>query len=264
MSKTIIFMSADIAGSTDFKQVPHVDDSRAAWLSALETFFREFPLVLMGQIAAAFADHQIVPQISIWKVIGDELVFRAPVQSADEALRITEAFYRAVVNYDSQFFNRWPLRISGSCWGCDFTTRNIEIEIPEMDSNQGAYTDYLGPEVDAGFRIAAKSENGHVIVSMELAELLASMSERRGIRFHYTGKASLKGVFGGQPYPVIFVSFEDGNNEHWSWDFEESEQLRSLHNDPPIPAAELAALIAKIRSYLNRKCRLGLAPLNPK
>jgi hypothetical protein len=263
MSNTMIFMSVDIAGSTDFKQIAPIDDARSAWLSSFETFFREFPLVLMGQIALTFIDLDSVPSVKIWKVIGDELVFRAPIHSADEALRITEAFYRAVVKYDALLFKRWPLRIRGGCWACDFTTRNIEIEIPEMESDQGLYTDYLGPEVDAGFRISQKSENGNVILSMELAELLASLAENRGIRFHYTGKEILKGVFGGQPYPLILISFEGVAPDLWSWELNESDQLRSLREDPPISPEALSELIAKVRVYLNRKCRLGLAPLKP-
>jgi hypothetical protein len=132
-----------------------------------------------------------------------------------------------------------------------------------MESDQGLYTDYLGPEVDAGFRISQKSENGNVILSMELAELLASLAENRGIRFHYTGKEILKGVFGGQPYPLILISFEGVAPDLWSWELNESDQLRSLREDPPISPEALSELIAKVRVYLNRKCRLGLAPLKP-
>lgn len=257
----MIFMSADIADSTQFKQLASLDEERAPWLVSFETFFREFPLVLMGQIAGTFADQDTVPQISIWKVIGDELVFRAPVDSAEEALRITEAFYRAVVRYDAQFFKRWPLRIRGTCWACDFHKRNIELEIPEMESDQGTYIDFLGPDVDAGFRIAGFGESGNVILSMELAELLAHLEDNRGIRFHYTGKAVLKGVFGGQPYPLILISFDEAVPDLWRWDLDESQQLKSLRNDPPIKPKDLSALIEKIRTYLNQKCRLGLQRL---
>ena len=256
-------MSADIAGSAEFKQVAPITDARATWLSSFETFFREFPLVLMGQIALTFADVDSLPSIKIWKVIGDELVFRAPIATPDEALRLTEAFYRAVVKYDEKFFSRWPLRIRGTCWACDLSSRNIEIEIPEMDNDQGSYTDYLGPDVDAGFRIAKKGENGNLVISMELAELLAKIEENRGLRFHYVGKTALKGVFAGQPYPLIFTSFEGVEPDLWRWDLEESEQLRSLRDDPPISPESLCELIEKIRTYLNRKSRLGLSPLEP-
>ena len=51
-SNPLMFMSADIVGSTDFKQMTSVDDDNVFWLSPFETFSREFPLVLMVQIAS--------------------------------------------------------------------------------------------------------------------------------------------------------------------------------------------------------------------
>ena len=261
-SKTLMFMSADIAGSTDFKQMTSVDDDNIFWLSPFETFFREFPMVLMVQIASTFTDLESIPAISVWKVIGDELVFRAQPNNADEALRITEAFYRATVKYDALFFERCSLRVRGTCWACDFPGRNIEIEIPEMENDMGAYVDYLGPDVDTGFRISKYGESGNVIICINLAEALAKLSDNRGIRFHYTGTAVLKGVFRGRPYPLILISFEDVAPDLWRWEVEESAQLKNMRDEATMEPQELADLIEKIRTYLNRTCRLGLKKLD--
>jgi hypothetical protein len=97
---------------------------------------------------------------------------------------------------------------------------------------------------------------------MNLAEALAKLSDDRGIRFHYTGSAVLKGVFGGRPYPLILISFEDVAPDLWRWEVEESPQLKSLRDDPPMHSQELVDLIDKIRTYLNRTCRLGLKQLD--
>ena len=59
-------------------------------------------------------------------------------------------------NYDSKIFERWPLRVRGCLWAAQISSRNRQIEIPEMmgsDSSQ-TYVDYLGPDVDTGFRLA--------------------------------------------------------------------------------------------------------------
>ena len=95
--KTMILMSVDIVDSTRFKEKGHSLDDDPHWLEAFETFFKEVPLVLMGQIATAFAMTEDLPDISVWKVIGDEIVFRSQARSPKEALLITEAFYRTVV-----------------------------------------------------------------------------------------------------------------------------------------------------------------------
>ncbi len=52
-AKTVILMSADIADATRFKEKGHSLDDDPLWLEAFVTFFKEVPLVLMGQIAKA-------------------------------------------------------------------------------------------------------------------------------------------------------------------------------------------------------------------
>jgi hypothetical protein len=84
-AKTVMFMSVDIADATSFKEKGHSLDDDPIWLEAFETFFKEVPLVLMGQIAKAFAMADDLPDIGVWKVIGDEIVFRAQARSAEEA-----------------------------------------------------------------------------------------------------------------------------------------------------------------------------------
>ncbi len=258
-AKTVIFMSVDIADSTSFKEKGHSLDDDPLWLEAFETFFKEVPLVLMGQIAKAFAKTDDLPDIGVWKVIGDEIVFRARARSAEEALLVTEAFYRTVVTYDASFVERWPLRIRGCCWAARFPGRNIEFEIPEMAGI--GYIDYLGPDVDLGFRLISQADRGQVILSMNLAEALASLPERRGMQFHYVDRKVLKGVFVGRPYPLILITLPDCMPELWQWEEDESQQLRALRDDPPIDAAALVELASKIRLYLNRTGRLDIKPL---
>ncbi len=259
---TKLFMSVDLEGSTNFKQSSIWINSENGWLSAFETFFREFPVVLIGQTAVASQDSNTIPFVDLWKVIGDEMIFTATLQTTSEALKLTEAFYRAVVAYDQMFFEQWPLRLRGTCWAGDFTTRNIELVIPEMEGVSGPYVDYLGPEVDVGFRLSKHGTSGNVILSMELAELLAECLLERGQRFHYAGKAELKGVLSGKPYPLIFITFEDVETDFWRWEAEEIPQVKSLRDDPPISRAELVTLIRRIRNYVNKNSMLNLRPLN--
>ena len=255
-AKTMLYMSVDIADSTSFKGTAHGLDDDPLWLEAFETFFKEVPLVLIGQIATAFATTDYLPNITVWKVIGDEIVFRAQARSAEEALLITEAFYRTVVIYDARFVERWPLRLRGCCWAARFPGRNIEIKIPEMAGI--GYVDYLGPDVDLGFRLMSQGDRGQVIVSLNLAEALAALPDRRGLQFHYVDRKVLKGIFDGRPYPLILVTLPDCMPELWQWEETESQQLRTIRDEPPIDAAALVELASKIRTYLNRTCRLNL------
>ena len=141
----------------------------------------------------------------------------------------------------------------------------MEIKIPEMpgadESAESAYADYLGPDVDLGFRLAHHAGHGQFIVSLNLAEALAALPQHRDIRFHDVGQAVLKGVFHGRPYPLIMITFADCVPEFWQSVTEPSPYLRALRDDPPIAADRLMALAERARSDLNATYHLKLRPL---
>jgi class 3 adenylate cyclase len=251
-AKTLIFLSADIVEATKFKDSVRGPDENPAWFDAFEAFFRELPLVFMGQVATAFAEVEELPNIKVWKVFGDEIIFRVQSRSADDALRLTEAFHHALVAYGARFHERWPLHFRGCIWAARFPGRNIEFEIPEMaaggEAADSAYTDYLGPDVDLGFRLAHHAERSQLIVSLNLAEALAALPTHRGIRFLHAGQAVLKGVFHGRPYPLIMIAPTDC-------------APGSLRGDPPIAADKLIALAERARGDLNAAYNLKLRRL---
>jgi hypothetical protein len=259
-SVVALFMSVDLAGSTAFKSQAQGDGDGPAWLEAFEAFFREVPLIMMGQIAAAFAMEDEVPHSGVWKVIGDEIIFMAHPKTPREAQLLTIAFYRTVVNYDRKIFERWPLRIKGCCWAAQVSHRNREIEIPEMlgaDADQ-TYVDYLGPDVDTGFRLAACGGRGQVIISSNLVQMLASLDEPEGIQFHYFGRKVMKGVYNGRPYPLFLMSMADQMPETWEWEPEHDQGLQELQKNNPMKSEDILDLLERIRNYLNHMCHSGI------
>ena len=65
--------------------------------------------------------------------------------------------------------------------------------------------DFLGLEIDIGFRLASLTHPGRVIVSIDTADLIsASRLISIPVRLHHVGWVQLKGVLSGVPYPVIF------------------------------------------------------------
>ena len=204
--KAVMFMSADIAGSTEFKNQSERTDGRTAWLRPFEKFFREFPLILMGELAFVLEELATVPDVGVWRVGGDEIVFCAEPTSENEAAAIVAGFCRALTKFESGMANEWGLRLYGCCWAGIFPDENIEIEILEMATvgrrHGGKYIEYLGPDVDIGFRIAKVAGAGGVAISLNLASAISGNS---GIRLTLLGKKSLKGMFGGHPYPLIEV-----------------------------------------------------------
>jgi len=262
-SLVAMFMSVDLSGSTAFKSQAQGDGESPEWLEAFEAFYREVPLIMMGQIAAAFAMEDEVPRSGVWKVIGDEIIFMAHPQSPRETQLLTIAFYRTVINYDRKIFKRWPLRIKGCCWAAQISNRNREIEIPEMlatDEHQ-VYVDFLGPDVDTGFRLSARAGRGQVVISSNLVQLLAGLDNPEGVEFYYLGRKVLKGVYNGRPYPLFLMAMPDCMPETWEWEAEEDEGLVALRNNSPMGSTDILELLARIQNYLNHMCHAGIEPL---
>ena len=207
--RLVMFLSADVVGSTAFKASTVGEHGQALWLEAFETLFRELPLIFIGKLAEHFIDEDDLPQSGVWKVMGDEVVFAVLPETVAHAQRVAAAFCDAVAHYDQRIAQRWPLRIRGCCWGAEIGARNRAIEIPEMfGGSDRPYVDFLGPDVDIGFRLSGYSRPGELILSPNLAEAFAVEGDQRGLRFHYVGEAPLKGVCGGQPFPLVLASLE--------------------------------------------------------
>lgn len=207
--RLVMFLSADVVGSTAFKASTIGADGQALWLEAFETLFRELPLIFIGKLAEHFFDEDDLPQGGVWKVMGDEVVFAVLPETVGHAQRVAAAFGDAVAQYDQRIAQRWPLRIRGCCWGAEMGARNRAIEIPEMfGGSKRPYVDFLGPDVDIGFRLSGHSRPGELILSPNLAEAFARQHTQHGLQYHYVGEAPLKGVCGGQPFPLVLASVE--------------------------------------------------------
>jgi hypothetical protein len=65
------------------------------------------------------------------------------------------------------------------------------------------YIDYLGPDIDLGFRIAHFAQPSAIAVSLDLLE--AILPEAAGFAFFRGADAILTGVNSGRPYPIIWA-----------------------------------------------------------
>ena len=244
-SQVVMFMSVDVVGSTAFKASAQRDG--ADWLQAFETLFRELPLIFIGKVAEAFLEHDSIPESGVWKVMGDEVIFVALPRDAAEAGGLVAAFVRCVAEYDQRLAARWPLHIRGSCWAAELGRRNRMIEIPEMfgGTDGRPYRDFLGPDVDTGFRLSAHAGTGEVILSPNLAETLAQQPDS-ALRFHHIGAKSLKGVIGGMAFPLVLVSVADEG---------EVASTRTV-----TPSLGLSSMLKALRAQLHQQCGIEMAP----
>lgn len=205
--KAYLFLSADLVNSTGLKT------AKTTWTALFSSFYRSFPKRLNASIdeqnsrfkkthKAANLKHPIV-----WKLVGDEILFYLEVSGFYERVLFTiAAFKKAIVahNNDDEAY-----KIRGTVWfaNVDRKHRNQKI-CPSVQGHP--LFDFLGSDVDTGFRLCKYSSPEKLIISAETAILLIRDNyltiEEIGLRVCFDGTTRLRGVDSDTPsYPLIWI-----------------------------------------------------------
>ncbi|EHQ08328.1 hypothetical protein [Leptonema illini] len=201
-SQLIAFCSIDVIGSTAFKtQKDRSEASEQAWFQ----FFQEFHEDMRVRIESAGG-------WEFWKSAGDELLFTSEVLQKEDMVHLVNVLKAAIDRHNEGFQKQEKekhLAVKGAIWIAGFPVVNAVIK----SKNPDIKPDYLGPSIDAGFRICKFASATRIAISVEAAYLLSSAvvsdqwNEMQGIR--YGGETELKGVFGGNPYPMLWIPLKD-------------------------------------------------------
>jgi hypothetical protein len=233
------------------------------WANVVGTFYSDFQTEFRTRMQDAEAEMQITSDwpkrdVEPWKAVGDELIYVFEVCSRRQLHWIVIAFLAALRRIDSAIADQnsqHNLRLKGSAWVAGFPVRNRQVRLP---GKQEAF-DYLGPEVDAGFRIGKCTRPGMLAVSVELAELLAEIpTALRPMTGMIVGWEQLKGVWDDKHYPVIWVDFPTGHlpllsaKEIDDWEVQESKLSKEWkqEKDPKPNLPQLQDHLTKIRKGL--------------
>lgn len=185
----------------------------------------------------------------LWKTIGDEVLFTKRIDHPVQA-GVCLGVWIQTLGELREKLRVHKLDVKATAWLADFPVRNNEIILQKnavhtldvdedqhyIFSNQAAFDafynkhpddppaeilrDFIGPSIDTGFRLGGFASDRKLVMSVELAYVIAAeqvrASERRQIynlgtfvlpdfMFKYEGRHSLKGVLGRVPYPIIWV-----------------------------------------------------------
>lgn len=208
-----LFLSLDLDNSTSLKEF------EIAWPLILSHFYD-------------IANHEIRKDASIiielWKYIGDEILFYAKIVNMLEIEQCLKAFYQASETIASLINNLFPsgtkLAIKATSWLAEAiymppddlrstrvkferfhpNIRNLIIQIPST-STQVPQLDFIGPDIDVGFRISKFAHHGFITISAELARILihkGSKAIQDNLRIIIYQQ--LKGVWTNRFYPIIW------------------------------------------------------------
>jgi hypothetical protein len=255
-----LFLSVDMVGSTDFKATSPAHGEQG-WLEIFRTFFCHFPLMLAGQLGFEFLDEEETPAVDVWKVMGDEMIFVAQPSSPEELTRMLCALLRTMRAYEAAHYERLPLRLKGTAWLADFTRSNIVLDIPELSSSDTAHLDFIGPDLDLGFRLTKFARPASVVLSLDLVEVLLGATNLSDVSLHLVGREPLKGVMFGRPYPIVWMHAADEGFDFLPWEVEACPLVAGAVGAAPAPATTLRGQIDDMRRYLRKMHGLERPPI---
>ncbi|NIZ13324.1 hypothetical protein [Phaeobacter sp. HF9A] len=224
-------MSVDIVGSTRFKKPD------GSWKKLFVHFFKEFPKTFHSKLELGtccdFCSKEKKTFPKVWRTRGDELIFVITPISINNAIFILSGFTEAISEYMRKYDD---FELKGNAWTAAFPVPNVSIftqdvdsfphegvikspENLDRDSNEDleiaadempAYFDFLGVDMDIGFRVSRNSRPDFTTISLGLACLLCEASAddqnvQGGLlsRLSVERREVFKGVADERAYPVL-------------------------------------------------------------
>ena len=208
-----LFFSVDLVNATNFKaKYP------SKWVSVFVSFYE------LVSAAVKTAYHQ---ETMVWKINGDEILFHFNIKDLGDVLKAPSELYKAMNGAQGDLFAKFSnmtknhLYLQGALWIAATTNvnetqkgspRNIRGEFLEAHSGN---VDFLGADIDEGFRMATYTSQGKIVIDPKIAYLL---NENEPDWVHLTSDAKakekvkivdykiLKGIWGGHPFPIIWYA----------------------------------------------------------
>jgi methylase of polypeptide subunit release factors len=274
-----VFFSVDLVSGTEYKnrELTPGPISGRGWPDRFERFFQEFIRSFKERVGAARVGTvaEIIPPPHLWKVNGDELLFTELVFEDPEqrhaALRSSlRAFVDLVHDTDEEYIAE-GLGVRACAWTAGFPLRNKTVQVIQggvpliagdagrSDPDTGptshvpvTVNDYIGRDMDIGFRLAAGAPPGRIVCSLDLAHFVFALPDSDLTVWH-VGWSPLKGVLNQKPYPLLWLDDRRDRRARNPWDESDNahanpEVRRFLDVDEPLSQEKFDDLAGKVRA----------------
>lgn len=229
-SRTVeLFFSFDIVNSSLYKDVNYF-----GWQSVLTALLMDIQSSITKDI----------PDAELWRVLGDEIIFFVTIRNIEEIYSTVDAIYsvlfmsNAKLKNDSFFKtiseklsskeinlmkNSNILAVKSAAWlAIIFNGESKQCSLYDNVfkkyniNEKQQINEFLGQDIDAGFRIKEETQDRRLVLSIELAKILSDKTEYLS-RLNIITYKNLKGVWKNRLYPIIWyhdskisgVQFED-------------------------------------------------------
>ena len=236
----LLFFSFDIVNSSLYKTANYY-----GWSIAIDTILTSIRNHISSRIKAA----------EVWRILGDEIIFIVKIIQAKDIPEYVECIYDTLIRFCDKINTKEIFRdlknpdmitdlnilsLQATAWIAAVTdkkymennkrkTENIFEKIEVSSKNK--FYEFIGVDIDAGFRLTKETRAGRLTLSFELAYLLLDNKDcveiLKIITYH-----KLKGVWNNRSYPIIWYcnTIKDEKLKYLS--FEESIPFDAADQDP--------------------------------
>lgn len=207
--KVFIFISIDLVNSTSYK----LKDQN--WPNVFADFF--------GIVQDKFRKN--IPNLYIWKYVGDEVLFYKEISDLNSLLEIPSSVFKQMEICQKKLHAENPkckniLYLKSTLWIAAVKTSSdtVSTHIPNvMPVLEETIRDYIGVDIDEGFRISKFSSQNKLVIDSKLAYILLKYKDLVNTlcdynvedRLKIVGYKKLKGIWNNRLYPIIWY--------HKSW-----------------------------------------------
>lgn len=213
-----LLASIDLVGSTALKQREPAAtlSDLPEWRLVIDGFYHGFLPCLAQQYAEL--ESVIVtmsgppaPIPTLWKYNGDEILTEVVLADHRQVLAHTMALKQAVATFQDWWQHNaphkepFPLGLKAAAWLAGFPVTNHEV--PPVTAPTGPH-DYIGPQIDLGFRLRDHATRRRLVLDALLAEMVCTAmgnAKYPELMLRYGGRCDLRGVLRGEPYPLIWL-----------------------------------------------------------
>jgi|GEM_PF-2407469 NUDIX domain len=196
---TVFFLSFDIVNSTQFKVV-----EPSKWVSKTKDFYKGIKEKI----------EEISDTARVWKSQGDEVLIYFTINDIKKLYNCIENIYsilKELIKNIQENEGKSLLSVQATLWVALVSEdkkddQNINLAI--SSTFQSGY-DFIGPDIDFGFRIASKSAGGIICMDPKIVAMLVKSSEKNYTlehwkKFRLIDFVQLKGIWRDRFVPIIW------------------------------------------------------------
>lgn len=219
----VLFFSYDIVNSTRYKTV-----NRNRWSVVIAGIIETIQI----KVKAAFYH-----DVKVWRVQGDEVLFVLRIKDITSIYSYVDKIYALLLEICRELEDE-DLSLKAAAWlaivtkkdtlGKDSSSERIE-NLYESIQEEGNYKlfEFIGIDIDTGFRVAGYTRSKQLAISFELAYILCQ-NEKMCDNIILLALRKLKGVWEEKDYPILWYYNAERNNK---LRFEESLPYDAISQD---------------------------------